>query len=151
MMEAGQMVSLLRRVRHDYANHMQVISGYLEMGWEGQLRDYIRSIVAELNQERIIFESVGPEAALYFYEQLLMIKDMGIILVYEDLDITLTQLLQTRNEPFNSIAAMLPDIPFGDDEPVLYLSVHEDETRINMFFSCDMWGEVSRQINIIKE
>ena len=150
-MEAGQMVSLLRRVRHDYANHLQVISGYLEMGWEGQLSDYIRSIVAELNQERIIFESVGPEAALYFYEQLLRIKDVGIIIVYEDLDITSTQMLQALNEPFNSIAAMLPDIPAGDEEPVLYLSIHEDETHINMFFSCDMWREESRQISIIKE
>lgn len=151
MMEARQMVSLLRRVRHDYANHLQVISGYLDMGWEEQLSDYIRNIVAELNQERIIFESVSPEAALYFYEQLLMIKDLGIILIYEDLDITLTQLLQTHNEPFHSIAAMRPDIPVGDDEPVLYLSIHEDETRINMFFSCDMWREESRQISIIKE
>ena len=151
MMEAGQMVSLLRRVRHDYANHLQVISGYLEMGWEGQLSDYIRSIVAEINQERMIFESVAPEAALYFYKQLLMIKDVGIIIVYEDLDITSTQMLQALNEPFNSIAAMLPDIPAGDDDPVLYLSIHEDETRINMFFSCDMWRDESRQISIIKE
>lgn len=150
-MEAGQMVSLLRRMRHDFGNHLQVISGYQEMGWQEQLTDYIRSIVADLNQERIIFEAVGPEAALYFYEQLLMIKDMGIILVYEDLEIESVQLLQANHEPLNSITAMRPNIPVGDDENLLYLSIHENETHIDMFFSCDSWGEESRQISIIKE
>ncbi|HZK86701.1 MAG TPA: Spo0B domain-containing protein [Syntrophomonas sp.] len=151
MMEALQMASLLRRIRHDFANHLQVISGYLEMGWESQLSDYVRNITAVLNQERIAFEAVGPEAALYFYEQLLMIKDMGIILIYEDLEIASVQVLQANHEPFNSIAAMRPEIPVGDDEPVLYLSIHEDETHIDMFFSSDMWREESRQISIIKE
>ena len=70
-MEAAEMVSMLRRVRHDYANHLQVISGYLDLGWKDQLSAYIREIIAGLNQERIIFDSLPPDDALYFYKQFL--------------------------------------------------------------------------------
>ena len=150
-MEASQMVSLLRRMRHDFGNHLQVISGYVEMGWEEQLAGYIRSIIAELNQERIIFEAVEAEAALYFYEQLLMIKDMGIILIYEELDVQSVQILMASNEPVNSIAAMQADILPGDDEPVVYLSIFEGETGIDLLFSSDNWEEDSRKVSIIKE
>lgn len=150
-MEASQTVSLLRRMRHDFANHLQVISGYLDMGWEERLASYIRSIITELNQEKIIFEAVEAEAALYFYEQLLMIKDMGIILIYEELDVQSVQVLMAGNEPANSIAAMRADLPAGDDEPIVYLSIYEGETGIDLLFASDDWEEDSRKVSIIRE
>ncbi|HNX92325.1 MAG TPA: Spo0B domain-containing protein [Syntrophomonas sp.] len=149
-MEAGQMVNLLRRLRHDYANHLQVISGYLELGWTEQISSYVKEIINQLNQERIIFESVAPEDALYFYEQLLTVRDMGIILVYDDLDVKSARYLQDRNEPVNSLTVLQPDIPAGDDETIVYISIHEDETGIEMYFSCDSWAEETRQIRIKK-
>ena len=150
MMEAGQMVNLLRRLRHDYANHLQVISGYLELGWQKQIRSNVKEIINQLNQERIIFESVAPQDALYFYEQLLMVKDMGIILVYDDLDVKSAGYLKDRNEPVNSMTVLKSEIPRGDDEPIVYISIHEDDTGIEMYFSCDNWGDESRQIRIDK-
>lgn len=151
MMEAEQMVSLLRRMRHDFANHLQVISGYVDLGWQERLAEYVRTIIAALNQERIIFESVSAEAALYFYEQLLMIKDLGIILTYEDLEIQSLDLLIKNNEPFRSVAAMRSDLSApDDDEPIIYLSVYEDARGIDLLFSCDNW-EDSRKISLVKE
>ncbi len=149
-MEASQMVSLLRRMRHDFANHLQVISGYVDMGWEERLANYIRSIITELNQERIIFEAVEAETALYLYEQLLMIKDMGIILIYEELDVQSVQNLMNVNEPANSVAAMRDYLPTGDDEPVVYLSIFEGETGIDLLFASDNWEE-ERKVSIIRE
>lgn len=149
-MEASQMVSLLRRMRHDFANHLQVISGYVDMGWEERLANYIRSIITELNQERIIFEAVEAETALYLYEQLLMIKDMGIILIYEELDVQSVQNLMNVNEPANSVAAMRDYLPNGDDEPVVYLSIFEGETSIDLLFASDNWEE-ERKVSIIRE
>lgn len=150
-MEAEQMVNLLRRVRHDFANHLQVIGGYLELGWTGQMGAYIKEITAGINQERIIFEAVAPEYALYFYEQLLAVKDMGIILIYEDLDVKTVDCLIAANEPVRSIAALQPDIPPGEDEPVLYVSIHEDENGIEMYFNGDGWEGESRRTRINKE
>ena len=149
-MEAGQMVRMLRRVRHDYANHLQVISGYLDMGWEDQLRSYIREIIAGLNQERFIFDSGPPEDALYFYEQLLKVKDLGIILVYDDLDVTSTRYLKDRNEPVSSIAVLQPNLQPAEEDPVIYISMHENETEIDMYLSCDSWEGETRHIRIDK-
>ena len=145
------MVNLLRRVRHDFANHLQVIGGYLELGWTEQMSAYIKEITAGINQERIIFEAVAPAYALYFYEQLLTVRDMGIILVYEDLDVKTADCLIAANEPVRSIAALQPDIPPGEDEPVLYVSIHEDESGIEMYFNGDGWEGESCRTRINKE
>lgn len=151
-MDAEQMVGLLRRMRHDFANHLQVISGYAELGFQERLAEYVRAIIAELNQERIIFESLNAEAALYFYEQLLMVKDLGIILTYEDLEIKSLELIKKHNEPFHSVATMQTDLNLaGDDEPVVYLSIYEQPPRIDLLFSCDEWEQNPRKISLTKE
>lgn len=151
-MDAEQMVGLLRRMRHDFANHLQVISGYIDLGLEKRLAGYVSAIIAELNQERIIFESLNAEAALYFYEQLLMVKDLGIILTYEDLEITSLELMKEHNEPFHSIAAMQTELNLkGDDETVVYLSIYEQAPGIDLLFSCEDWEENPRKISLAKE
>ncbi|CFX80145.1 Signal transduction histidine kinase, sporulation regulator SpoOB [Syntrophomonas zehnderi OL-4] len=151
-MDAEQMVGLLRRMRHDFANHLQVISGYIDLGLEKRLAGYVSAIIAELNQERIIFESLNAEAALYFYEQLLMVKDLGIILTYEDLEITSLEMMKEHNEPFHSIAAMQTELNFkGDDETVVYLSIYEQAPGIDLLFSCEDWEENPRKISLAKE
>ncbi len=150
-MEAEPMVGLLRRMRHDFANHLQVISGYVDLGWQERLSTYIHSLIEDLNAERIIFESLEAAAALYFYEQLLKIKDLGIILTYEDLDIQSLEILKNKNEPFSTVAAMQSELVVVDDEPVLYLSVYEDEKAIELWFSSENWEENPRKISLIKE
>lgn len=153
MVEDNQLVSLLRRMRHDFANHLQVMSGYVDLGWDERLAGYIRSVIAELNQERIIFEAVEAEAALYLYEQLLMIKDLGIILIYEEMDFQSVKLLTVSNEPLKSIAAMQADIlpVAGEEDAVVYLSVYESEAGIDLLFACDNWEEETRRVSIIRE
>jgi hypothetical protein len=42
---------LLRYRRHDYANHLQVISGWAQMGDRERLLAYVRQIAAEMEQE----------------------------------------------------------------------------------------------------
>ena len=83
-MEAEQMVDLLRRVRHDFANHLQVISGYLDMEQPARVKQYLSAVMEEIIAERLIFESQQGEAALYFYEQMLSAYDLGITLRYEE-------------------------------------------------------------------
>jgi len=150
-MEAEPMVGLLRRMRHDFANHLQVLSGYVDLGWQERLSTYIHSLIEDLNAERIIFESLEAAAALYFYEQLLKIKDLGIILTYEDLDIQSLEILKNKNEPFSTVAAMQSELVAVDDEPVLYLSVYEDEKAMELWFSSENWEENPRKISLIKE
>ena len=79
-----------------------------------------------------------------------MIKDMGIILIYEELDVQSVQNLMNVNEPANSVAAMRDYLPNGDDEPVVYLSIFEGETSIDLLFASDNWEE-ERKVSIIRE
>jgi hypothetical protein len=150
-LEAEQAVDLLRRVRHDFSNHLQVIGGYLEMGQPEQVKEYLRMVMEEISSERIIFQALHGESALYFYEQLSKARDMGIILRYEDLDIDSWDILKSSDEPCHSMADLCRNMAQSDEEPLIYLSIYEDERGIDMLFTSSIWGSSSKVIRINKE
>ena len=150
-MEAEQMVDILRRARHDFGNHLQVIGGYLEMGQPDRVKDYLRTVMEEISSERIIFEALSGEAALYFYEQLSRAHDLGIILRYEDLDIASWDILKASDEPYQRLAILCKDIVRSDEDTLVYLSLYEDERGVDMFFTCAGWEKSPQGIRINKE
>lgn len=132
-MEAEQTVAMIRRLRHDFGNYLQVILGYIDLNRPEKAKSYILAIVEELAGERNIFESLEPEATLYFYQQLLMARDLGIILKYKELPIRSWNILKKQNQPFNSLTSLLPEFN-GIDDPIINLSFYEGETGITMLF-----------------
>lgn len=133
-MEATRVVEILRRCRHDFGNHLQVVSGYTELGQSNKVKAYIESLVKKMAQERIIFESVSAEAALYFYEQVLLADDLGVILVYKDLQIKNWQVLQDSMEPVRSLAPLAAAVS-REDDPVVYVSLIEDGLGTDIIFT----------------
>jgi hypothetical protein len=150
-LEAERMAVLLRRVRHDFGNHLQVIGGYLQMGQPERVQEYLRTVIEDINSERIIFEAQSGEASLYFYEQLLKARDMGIILRYEDIDIDSWEILKASDEPRKSLAALSEETIHSEEDAEIYLSIYEDERGLDMFFSCTEWENSSKGIRVNKE
>ena len=66
-MQAQQMVNILRRVRHDFANHLQVISGYLDLGCPDKAQAYIGTLSYDLEAEGICFAIPEGGASIYYY------------------------------------------------------------------------------------
>lgn len=139
-MEAARFVEILRRCRHDFGNHLQVVSGYTELGRSDKVKQYIQNIVDKMASERIIFESVPAEAALYFYEQVLLAADLGVILIYKDLKVTNWQEMQNQMEPIRSLAPLAAGVS-KEDEPLIYVSLQEDAQGIHMVFSCAYFAQ----------
>jgi len=151
-LKAEYMVDLLRRVRHDFANHLQVISGYLDMERPERVKEYLTAVMEEITAERIIFESQPGEAALYFYEQVLLAYDLGIMLRYEDIDVDDWAILRASGEPCKSLAALNKELIKSEEEDVtVYLSIYEDQQGVDMFFSCAEWEGVPKGIRVSKE
>ncbi len=150
-MEAEQTVGLLRRVRHDFANHLQVISGYLDMGRPEQVKEYLTAVMEEIIAERLIFESQQGEAALYFYEQTLLAYDLGIKLRYEDIDIDDWAILKASGEPCKSLADLSKELIKSEEDVIVYLSIYEDPAGVDMFFTCADWEDSTKVIRVSKE
>ncbi|HHW62112.1 MAG TPA: hypothetical protein GX404_09435 [Syntrophomonadaceae bacterium] len=144
-------VRLLRRMRHDYGNHFQVISGYLQLGMSQKALDYIQKINEEAGEERLLFESLPSEAALYFYEQLLSARDLGILLRYEDLEITEWKALQVQAQPLLAIKELMEDIVESVDEELVYLSIYENKDGWDLCFSCEKLPEGTRLVHVHRE
>lgn len=134
LMEAEQALAILRRVRHDFGNYLQVILGYIDLNRPEQAKSYILDIVEELAAQRNIFESLDAEAALYFYQQLLMARDLGIILQYNELQICSWTTLKKQNQPYNSLTSILPEFNGTDDDPIINLTLSESEAGVTMLF-----------------
>lgn len=133
-MEAEQAVDILRRLRHDFGNYLQVILGYIDLERPEQARKYILAVVEDLASERIVFENLEGEAALYLYQQLLMARDLGIILRYKELDSIPWTILQRKNEPFKTLESISQKFRAMEDDPLVNLSLYGIEDGVKMLF-----------------
>lgn len=136
-MDAPKIVNLIRRIRHDFANDLQVILGYIDLNRPQEAKRYISGIIEEMAVERTIFEKVEAEMALYFYQQMLLATELGVLLRYEKIEIKSLNKLQELNEPYQSLTSITRDFRYADDEPVIDLSLYEKDNTINMVFACD--------------
>lgn len=140
-MRPQEILDLIRRIRHDFGNHLQIISGYNELGRSQEVKDYIAGIVEEMTAERTIFELASADIALYFYEQLLLARDLGIILRYEELQIESALILQMKNEPYNTLKFISEKIDDKEDDVIVYISFYGRDREIDMFLSCEQLKE----------
>ena len=144
------MVALLRRVRHDFGNHLQVISGYLQIGKPEQALQYLEGVVQEMNAERIVFNLPG-EASLYFYEQIMRAYDAGIRIQYQDIEINSWELLKNNGEPFQSLMVYQSQTRPVSDESIVYISIKEDEQGFDLLFSSQNTDSDNFMIRLKKE
>lgn len=148
-MDPEAMVRLLRRVRHDYGNHFQVISGYIQLNMPEKALQYIQRITEEMQGERSVFESFPPAAALYFYTQLLSARDLGILLRYEDLEFTRWEPLQAAGQPVASLEGLT--LKNQDEETEVFLSIYENEAGWDLCFSSDALQDGTHLVHIGRE
>jgi stage 0 sporulation protein B (sporulation initiation phosphotransferase) len=132
--EAGQAVNIIRRLRHDFGNYLQVILGYIDLGQPQQAREYILKVVEELAEGRYIFESQDNEAALFFFEQLLKARDLGIILRYKEINIKKWGLLKERNEPIKTLSSLSSQFEGWGDNIKVNLSLNSSGNKVKMLF-----------------
>lgn len=113
-MEAERTIVLLRKIRHDFGNHLQVISGYLELKQPDKVQEYVSKLILALRAERTVFETTEGEATVYLFEQMLAARDFAVTLLYKDVQINSIEPLVQANEPLNSLRALAENIKADD-------------------------------------
>lgn len=132
-MEAEQYMALLRRIRHDFLNQLQVILGYIDLDNPRQARNYIEKIVKEMTAERAVFERLDAKLAFHLYRQMLLAQDIGVIIKYQEIDIASPELLAEQNEPFQTVQAMGLNLKDnGHTERILNISVVESNGKLKI-------------------
>ncbi len=151
-MDEQETLQLVRRIRHDFGNDLQVILGYIDLGNPGRARDYIVNVVNEMGAERLIFERTEPGLALYLYEQLLSARDLRVILRYDEIQLKSKQMLLENDEPLHSLQEVLGRCEKRDlDEDLeVYLEIYETADGVDLLYSCEGMEEGSILIEIRK-
>ncbi|MDD2619449.1 MAG: Spo0B domain-containing protein [Syntrophomonadaceae bacterium] len=147
-MDAASAVELLRRIRHDFANHLQVIGGYIELARYQDVKDYIAAIVEEMSGERTIFELLDAEVILYLYEKMLSARDLGIILRYDEIEISSINILAKNNEPSRILGSLSEELGILNNEPVINISLYEDANGIEMVLRSNSFVQNPLRIRI---
>jgi len=148
-LEAKHSMEILRRVRHDFANHLQVISGYLELGRYQQVKEYIAEIVKDMAEEKKIFEAgLSAKEALYFFEKTLTARELGIILRFEELEVNSLDLSRLNHELDKALHELSSQLKGREEEPVVYLFLYNNGEEITMLFSCPLLAQSPVKISI---
>jgi len=141
-----EMMALLRRIRHDFGNHLQVISGYLQIERPVQALNYLGSVVDEMNSERVLFD-LPVEAALYLYSQLLRGRDAGMTVHFRDIAIRSWETLKAKDEPYQTLVKWRQAAKTDTDEVIVAVSLYEDESGYDIRLDHDGY----QSFGVIKE
>lgn len=136
-MEDAKVVDLIRRMRHDLGNYLQVIGGYAELGRTKEISAYVGQINSGMVAERLLFEKTAPEAALYLFQVLLFAHELGILLKYKDLQLQSHHRLLEQNQPYTALADIADQLSDMDDDPEVLLSFNESQQGLLMIFECE--------------
>jgi stage 0 sporulation protein B (sporulation initiation phosphotransferase) len=109
-MDAAKTVQLLRKMRHEFGNHLQVLSGYLELQQPEKVKEYVNKLILAMRAERKIFEITEGEVTIYLYEQLLSARDAGLTMEYKDIRISNIKKLEQAGEPLKSLRRITENI-----------------------------------------
>lgn len=75
--KAEEMIRVLRAHRHDFLNHLSVISGFSQLAKYGEVVDYIKDVTRELQVEGKIITLSKPELAALILTKLRDAEDAG--------------------------------------------------------------------------
>jgi len=82
--QAGEIMFLLRRQRHDFINHIQVISGYIQLKKSEQALAYLKQVQVQMDKTGRLMHLAHPDLALISLAKIEAASAGGILV---DLDI----------------------------------------------------------------
>ncbi len=140
-MDADRTVALLRKMRHDFGNHLQVISGYLELNHPEKVQQYVDKLIMNARNERVVFEAAEGETALYLYEQMLAAREYDIKLIYKMIDIASVEPLMRDNEPIHTLKQLKEKNPAADLTVEVVIGTTLEQDIYIDYFAEDFAGE----------
>lgn len=82
-MEMADLLGVFRAQRHDFLNHLQVISGFVQLQKAEEARAYIRQVAQELERQGAILHLGVPEASFVLLCALKEAALSGVDLYYD--------------------------------------------------------------------
>lgn len=105
---AAQTLHLLRRQRHSFLNHLQVISGWLQLERPERARQYLEAVAERMTGESDVLRQASVSLGLFMLELGLEAETYGVHLAWRvagtDIDLPEDHLAQLRREVVAALA-----------------------------------------------
>ncbi len=143
-MTEQEVLALVRRIKHDFANNLQVISGYMQMQNYAKAQNYLNNMAQEMMEETYLFNALQAGPALYFFRQMISARELGIKLNYKNLTDENVELLKQHHEPWKSLCTLREE--HKQEALALDLSIRVDENgkKIYLVFTSPAGQELKR-------
>lgn len=76
--DAALLLEIMRRYRHDFLNHLQVVSGFVQLGKPDRALEYVRRVSEEMEKLGAILRLQHPQMATLLLKNLLLAQDKQI-------------------------------------------------------------------------
>ncbi|NLB17385.1 MAG: hypothetical protein GX825_01295 [Syntrophomonadaceae bacterium] len=129
-MDYQRAVRLLRHQRHDFANYLQVIKGYLEIDMPQRALEYLNSTSLELQEMSRWFNSLPEEASVLLMEMQIWAHSQGLVLTVGKIQIDANN--KSVSETIMAAWKVLQEL--GQPDP---LPEEEFEVCLNLITSSD--------------
>lgn len=121
-MDEQSYLKLLRVYKHDFLNHLQVISGYLQLKKYDSALNYVRQAIMDVEEHGAIMRLNLPELVIWLLLQRMELEEKGIILsLHNDTDFSQLkgmeqELLSWLKTLVQVITVNLEELPLGERE-----------------------------------
>lgn len=77
--QASRALALIRRQRHSFINHLQVISGWLQLGQPDRASRYMEQVVLRITEQSAVTRKLPPEWGIALLELAMEAETLGVI------------------------------------------------------------------------
>lgn len=131
LLDSKNLIDVLKTQRHDFINHLQVVSGLGQLGHPQKVVEYVKQISSEINISGKLVHIAIPEVAVILLNK--MAKAQGkMIKVSTDIRTSLAKIRVSTIELTSIISNLIDNAIFAldgvnSDEKVLKITLYENE------------------------
>jgi sensor histidine kinase regulating citrate/malate metabolism len=133
-MQEEQVLNLIRHLRHDFGNCLQVVQSCIEIDRPRDGKAVIEEWVEQKRREKIIFDLPDAELAVHLYQTMVSAREIGLRVVYDEVQIGVSAFCQARGEPLAALRELFRSRWQNLAEPTVHVTLQENDGRVMMRF-----------------
>ncbi len=134
-MQDEKVIALIRQMRHDFGNCLQIISANIELERTEKCKEIIDKWIIDSASERKLFALKDAGLVLHLYQSIMDAHNLGIVLRIDEVDIVSSQKLIAKNEPTKAIKLLFFEEWKEIDDLTLHLRISERNEVISLHIS----------------
>lgn len=133
-MQEEQVLNLIRYLRHDFGNCLQVIHSCIEVERPQDSQTFIKQWVEEMKNDKIIFSLSDAKLAVHLFQTKILAHDLGVRVIYDEIQTGVSTSCIVHDEPFTALCKFAEGGWRDLDDPVVHIKLIKTGVQVLISF-----------------